>query len=180
MAWARYSGTDSDHHEEPPVHRPRLRLSAPRPQTEGVPPTPPGAAEKAQRLTEAGARKWKEPSRKNESRMAENAEKRGFMTAQEQGKSERPEGAGGGYERWRTRQWSAEVMSHVASGAPAYGTRRSSEEELRASAERLSRAWERRFPARPRLTVEFGGINAVAKLTRRTIASTSPSESQGP
>lgn len=109
--------------------------------------TPAAAAEDtAQQVDwEAEARKWKELSRKNEARMKENSEKaRLYDEAQEQGKSElqKAQEAAAKAEA-RAAAMEAEAMRAkvaAATGVDADLLSGSSEEELRASAERLL-AW---------------------------------------
>lgn len=134
------------------THRPYLRfVDAPAAETGGdsqaAQDTPAAAAEDtAQQVDwEAEARKWKELSRKNESRMKENAEKaRLYDEAQEQGKSElqKAQEAAAKAEA-RAAAMEAEAMRAkvaAATGVDADLLSGSSEEELRASAERLL-AW---------------------------------------
>lgn len=150
------------------THRPYLRfVDAPAAETGGDAPaaqeTPAAAAEDtAQQVDwEAEARKWKELSRKNESRMKENAEKaRLYDEAQEQGKSElqKAQEAAAKAEA-RAAAMEAEAMRAkvaAATGVDADLLSGSSEEELRASAERLL-AWRARRSPRvlPRRTREF-------------------------
>ena len=132
-------------------HRPYLRfVNAPSAETGGDAPTaqetPAAAEDTAQQVDwEAEARKWKELSRKNESRMKENAEKaRLYDEAQEQGKSElqKAQEAAAKAEA-RAAAMEAEAMRAkvaAATGVDADLLSGSSEEELRASAERLL-AW---------------------------------------
>ena len=133
-------------------HRPYLRfVDAPSAETGGDAPaaqeTPAAAAEDTAKQVdwEAEARKWKELSRKNESRMKENAEKaRLYDEAQEQGKSElqKAQEAAAKAEA-RAAAMEAEAMRAkvaAATGVDADLLSGSSEEELRASAERLL-AW---------------------------------------
>ena len=130
-------------------HRPYLRfVDAPAAETGGDAQDAPAAAaeDTAQQVDwEAEARKWKELSRKNESRMKENAEKaRLYDEAQEQGKSElqKAQEAAAKAEA-RAAAMEAEAMRAkvaAATGVDADLLSGSSEDELRASAERLL-AW---------------------------------------
>ena len=133
-------------------HRPYLRfVDGAYAETGGDAPvaqeTPAAAAEATapQVDWEAEARKWKELSRKNESRMKENAEKaRLYDEVQEQGKSElqKAQEAAAKAEA-RAAAMEAEAMRAkvaAATGVDADLLSGSSEEELRASAERLL-AW---------------------------------------
>ena len=133
-------------------HRPYLRfVDGASAETGGDAPvaqeTPAAAAEDtAQQVDwEAEARKWKELSRKNESRMKENAEKaRLYDEVQEQSKSElqKAQEAAAKAEA-RAAAMEAEALRAkvaAATGVDADLLSGSSEEELRASAERLL-AW---------------------------------------
>lgn len=134
------------------THRPYLRfVDATSAETGGDAPAaqdvPAAAAEATapQVDWEAEARKWKELSRKNESRMKENAEKaRLYDEAQEQGKSElqKAQEAAAKAEA-RAAAMEAEALRAkvaAATGVDADLLSGSSEDELRASAERLL-AW---------------------------------------
>lgn len=133
-------------------HRPYLRfVDAPSAETGGDAPaaqeTPAAAAEDtAQQVDwEAEARKWKELSRKNESRMKENAEKaRLYDEAQEQGKSELQKAVDKAAQA-EARVKALEVQAARAQVAAAKGVDMdllsgSTLEELEASADRLL-AW---------------------------------------
>ena len=133
---------------------------------------------------EAEARKWKELSRKNESRMKENAEKaRLYDEAQEQGKSElqKAQEAAAKAEA-RAAAMEAEVMRAkvaASTGVDADLLSGSSEEELRASAERLI-AWRGAQVPKGAPSSDAGirgeQIRAVKQLTRGDIKKMSPSE----
>ena len=133
---------------------------------------------------EAEARKWKELSRKNESRMKENAEKaRLYDEAQEQGKSElqKAQEAAAKAEA-RAAAMEAEAMRAkvaAATGVDADLLSGSSEEELRASAERLL-AWRAvQVPKGAPATdagVRGDEIRAARQLTRDDLKKMSPSE----
>lgn len=144
-----------------------------------------GAAEKAQETDwEAEARKWKELSRKNESRMKENAEKaRLYDEAQEQGKSElqKAQEAAAKAEA-RAAAMEAEMMRAkvaASTGVDADLLSGSSEEELRASAERLI-AWRGAQVSKGAPSSDAGirgeQIRAVKQLTREDLKKMSPSE----
>lgn len=133
-------------------HRPYLRfVDAPSAETGGDAPaaqeTPAAAAEATapQVDWEAEARKWKELSRKNESRMKENAEKaRLYDEAQEQGKSELQKALDKAAQA-EARVKALEVQAARAQVAAAKGVDMdllsgSTLEELEASADRLL-AW---------------------------------------
>lgn len=133
-------------------HRPYLRfIDGPSAETGGDAPDAQDAPAAAAEATapqvdwEAEARKWKELSRKNESRMKENAEKaRLYDEAQEQGKTElqKAQEAAAKAEA-RAAAMEAEAMRAkvaAATGVDADLLSGSSEDELRASAERLL-AW---------------------------------------
>lgn len=133
---------------------------------------------------EAEARKWKELSRKNESRMKENAEKaRLYDEAQEQGKSElqKAQEAAAKAEA-RAAAMEAEAMRAkvaAATGVDADLLSGSSEEELRASAERLL-AWRAAQVPKGAPASDAGvrgeEIRAVRQLTRDDLKKMSPSE----
>lgn len=133
-------------------HRPYLRFVATSAETGGDTtsaqdaPVADGAAEKAQETDwEAEARKWKELSRKNESRMKENAEKaRLYDEAQEQGKTELQKALDKAAQA-EARAQALEVQAVRAQVAAAKGVdvdllSGSTLEELEASADRLL-AW---------------------------------------
>lgn len=173
-------------------YRPRLRfISTPSADAGGEAsdsqdaPVAGGAAEKAQETDwEAEARKWKELSRKNESRMKENAEKaRLYDEAQEQGKSElqKAQEAAAKAEA-RAAAMEAEAMRAkvaASTGVDADLLSGSSEEELRASAERLL-AWRGAQVPKGAPATDAGvrgeEIRAAKQLTRDDIKKMSPSE----
>ena len=173
-------------------YRPRLRfISTPSADAGGEAsdsqdaPVADGAAEKAQETDwEAEARKWKELSRKNESRMKENAEKaRLYDEAQEQGKSElqNAQEAAAKAEA-RAAAMEAEVMRAkvaASTGVDADLLSGSSEEELRASAERLI-AWRGAQVPKGAPSSDAGirgeQIQAAKQLTREDLKKMSPSE----
>lgn len=172
-------------------HRPYLRfVDAPSAETGGDTPTaqdaPAAAAEAtAQQVDwEAEARKWKELSRKNESRMKENAEKaRLYDEAQEQGKSElqKAQEAAAKAEA-RAAAMEAEAMRAkvaAATGVDADLLSGSSEEELRASAERLL-AWRSAQVPKGAPSADAGvrgdEIRAARQLTREDLKKMSPAE----
>ena len=172
-------------------HRPYLRfVDAPSAETGGDTPTaqdaPAAAAEAtAQQVDwEAEARKWKELSRKNESRMKENAEKaRLYDEAQEQGKSElqKAQEAAAKAEA-RAAAMEAEGMRAkvaAATGVDADLLSGSSEEELRASAERLL-AWRSAQVPKGAPSADAGvrgdEIRAARQLTRDDLKKMSPAE----
>lgn len=172
-------------------HRPYLRfVDAPSAETGGDTPTaqdaPAAAAEAtAQQVDwEAEARKWKELSRKNESRMKENAEKaRLYDEAQEQGKSElqKAQEAAAKAEA-RAAAMEAEAMRAkvaAATGVDADLLSGSSEEELRASAERLL-AWRSAQVPKGAPSADAGvrgdEIRAARQLTRDDLKKMSPAE----
>lgn len=172
-------------------HRPYLRfVDAPSAETGGDAPTaqdaPAAAAEDtAQQVDwEAEARKWKELSRKNESRMKENAEKaRLYDEAQEQGKSElqKAQEAAAKAEA-RAAAMEAEAMRAkvaAATGVDADLLSGSSEEELRASAERLL-AWRGAQVPKGAPATDAGvrgdEIRAARQLTRDDLKKMSPAE----
>lgn len=172
-------------------HRPYLRfVDAPSAETVGDTPTaqdaPAAAAEAtAQQVDwEAEARKWKELSRKNESRMKENAEKaRLYDEAQEQGKSElqKAQEAAAKAEA-RAAAMEAEAMRAkvaAATGVDADLLSGSSEEELRASAERLL-AWRGAQVPKGAPATDAGvrgdEIRAARQLTREDLKKMSPAE----
>ena len=148
--------------------------------------TPAAAAEDtAQQVDwEAEARKWKELSRKNESRMKENAEKaRLYDEAQEQGKSElqKAQEAAAKAEA-RAAAMEAEAMRAkvaAATGVDADLLSGSSEEELRASAERLL-AWRGAQVPKGAPAADAGvrgdEIRAARQLTRDDLKKMSPAE----
>ena len=133
---------------------------------------------------EAEARKWKELSRKNESRMKENAEKaRLYDEAQEQGKSElqKAQEAAAKAEA-RAASMEAEAMRAkvaAATGVDADLLSGSSEEELRASAERLL-AWRGAQVPKGAPAADAGvrgdEIRAARQLTRDDLKKMSPAE----
>lgn len=173
-------------------YRPRLRfISTPSADAGGEAsdsqdaPVADGAAEKAQETDwEAEARKWKELSRKNESRMKENAEKaRLYDEAQEQGKSElqNAQEAAAKAEA-RAAAMEAEVMRAkvaASTGVDADLLSGSSEEELRASAERII-AWRGAQVPKGAPSSDAGirgeQIQAAKQLTREDLKKMSPSE----
>lgn len=171
-------------------HRPYLRfIDAPSAETGGDAPsaqeTPAAAEDAAQQVDwEAEARKWKELSRKNESRMKENAEKaRLYDEAQEQGKSElqKAQEAAAKAEA-RAAAMEAEAMRAkvaAATGVDADLLSGSSEEELRASAERLL-AWRGAQVPKGAPAADAGvrgdEIRAARQLTRDDLKKMSPAE----
>ena len=147
--------------------------------------TPAAAEDAAQQVDwEAEARKWKELSRKNESRMKENAEKaRLYDEAQEQGKSElqKAQEAAAKAEA-RAAAMEAEAMRAkvaAATGVDADLLSGSSEEELRASAERLL-AWRGAQVPKGAPAADAGvrgdEIRAARQLTRDDLKKMSPAE----
>lgn len=172
-------------------HRPYLRfVDAPSAETGGDATSsqdaPAAAAEEtAQQVDwEAEARKWKELSRKNESRMKENAEKaRLYDEAQEQGKSElqKAQEAAAKAEA-RAAAMEAEAMRAkvaAATGVDADLLSGSSEDELRASAERLL-AWRGAQVPKGAPATDAGvrgdEIRAARQLTREDLKKMSPAE----
>ena len=172
-------------------HRPYLRfVDAPAAETSGDSPaaqdTHVAAAEDTapQVDWEAEARKWKELSRKNESRMKENAEKaRLYDEAQEQGKSElqKAQEAAAKAEA-RAAAMEAEAMRAkvaAATGVDADLLSGSSEDELRASAERLL-AWRGAQVPKGAPAADAGvrgdEIRAARQLTREDLKKMSPAE----
>lgn len=172
-------------------HRPYLRfVDAPSAEAGGdatsAQETPAATAEDtAQQVDwEAEARKWKELSRKNESRMKENAEKaRLYDEAQEQGKSElqKAQEAAAKAEA-RAAAMEAEAMRAkvaAATGVDADLLSGSSEDELRASAERLL-AWRGAQVPKGAPATDAGvrgeEIRAAKQLTRDDLKKMSPSE----
>lgn len=170
---------------------PYLRfVDAPSAETGGDAPaaqdTPAAAAEDTATQVdwEAEARKWKELSRKNESRMKENAEKaRLYDEAQEQGKSElqKAQEAAAKAEA-RAAAMEAEAMRAkvaAATGVDADLLSGSSEEELRASAERLL-AWRGAQVPKGAPATDAGvrgdEIRAARQLTREDLKKMSPAE----
>lgn len=147
---------------------------------------PAAAAEDAAQQVdwEAEARKWKELSRKNESRMKENAEKaRLYDEAQEQGKSElqKAQEAAAKAEA-RAAAMEAEALRAkvaAATGVDADLLSGSSEEELRASAERLL-AWRGAQVPKGAPATDAGvrgdEIRAARQLTREDLKKMSPAE----
>ena len=133
---------------------------------------------------EAEARKWKELSRKNESRMKENAEKaRLYDEVQEQGKSElqKAQEAAAKAEA-RAAAMEAEAMRAkvaAATGVDADLLSGSSEEELRAYAERLL-AWRGAQVPKGAPATDAGvrgdEIRAARQLTREDLKKMSPAE----
>lgn len=147
--------------------------------------TPAAAEDAAQQVDwEAEARKWKELSRKNESRMKENAEKaRLYDEAQEQGKSElqKAQEAAAKAEA-RAAAMEAEALRAkvaAATGVDADLLAGSSEEELRASAERLL-AWRGAQVPKGAPATDAGvrgdEIRAARQLTRDDLKKMSPAE----
>lgn len=133
---------------------------------------------------EAEARKWKELSRKNESRMKENAEKaRLYDEVQEQGKSELQKALDKAAQaEARAAAMEAEAMRAkvaAATGVDADLLSGSSEEELRASAERLL-AWRAAQVPKGAPATDAGvrgeEIRAAKQLTRDDLKKMSPSE----
>lgn len=172
-------------------HRPYLRfVDAPSAETGGDATSsqdaPAATAEDtAQQVDwEAEARKWKELSRKNESRMKENAEKaRLYDEGQEQGKSElqKAQEAAAKAEA-RAAAMEAEAMRAkvaAATGVDADLLSGSSEEELRASAERLL-AWRGAQVPKGAPATDAGvrgdEIRAARQLTREDLKKMSPAE----
>lgn len=171
-------------------HRPYLRfVDAPSAEAGGdatsAQETPAAAKDTAQQVDwEAEARKWKELSRKNESRMKENAEKaRLYDEAQEQGKSElqKAQEAAAKAEA-RAAAMEAEAMRAkvaAATGVDADLLSGSSEDELRASAERLL-AWRAAQVPKGAPATDAGvrgdEIRAARQLTRDDLKKMSPSE----
>lgn len=172
-------------------HRPYLRfVDAPAAETGGDVPAaqdaPAATAEATAKQVdwEAEARKWKELSRKNESRMKENAEKaRLYDEAQEQGKSElqKAQEAAAKAEA-RAAAMEAEAMRAkvaAATGVDADLLSGSSEEELRASAERLL-AWRGAQVPKGAPAADAGvrgdEIRAARQLTREDLKKMSPAE----
>lgn len=172
-------------------HRPYLRfVDAPSAEAGGdatsAQETPAATAEDtAQQVDwEAEARKWKELSRKNESRMKENAEKaRLYDEAQEQGESElqKAQEAAAKAEA-RAAAMEAEAMRAkvaAATGVDADLLSGSSEEELRASAERLL-AWRGAQVPKGAPATDAGvrgdEIRAARQLTREDLKKMSPAE----
>lgn len=173
------------------THRPYLRfVDAPSAETGGDTPAaqdaPAAAAEDTAKQVdwEAEARKWKELSRKNESRMKENAEKaRLYDEAQEQGKSElqKAQEAAAKAEA-RAAAMEAEAMRAkvaAATGVDADLLSGSSEEEMRASAERLL-AWRAAQVPKGAPATDAGvrgeEIRAAKQLTREDLKKMSPAE----
>ena len=171
-------------------HRPYLRfVDAPSAEAGGdgasAQETPAAAEDAAQQVDwEAEARKWKELSRKNESRMKENAEKaRLYDEAQEQGKSElqKAQEAAAKAEA-RAAAMEAEALRArvaAATGVDADLLSGSSEEELRASAERLL-AWRGAQVPKGAPATDAGvrgdEIRAARQLTRDDLKKMSPAE----
>ena len=172
-------------------HRPYLRfIDAPSAETGGDAPAAPDAPAAAAEDTaqqvdwEAEARKWKELSRKNESRMKENAEKaRLYDEAQEQGKSElqKAQEAAAKAEA-RAAAMEAEALRAkvaAATGVDADLLSGSSEDELRASAERLL-AWRGAQVPKGAPAADAGvrgdEIRAARQLTRDDLKKMSPAE----
>ena len=172
-------------------HRPYLRfVDAPAAETSGDSPaaqdTHVAAAEDTapQVDWEAEARKWKELSRKNESRMKENAEKaRLYDEAQEQGKSELQKAQESAAKaEARAAAMEAEAMRAkvaAATGVDADLLSGSSEDELRASAERLL-AWRGAQVPKGAPAADAGvrgdEIRAARQLTREDLKKMSPAE----
>lgn len=172
-------------------HRPYLRfVDAPSAESGGDASSAQDAPAAAAEATapqvdwEAEARKWKELSRKNESRMKENAEKaRLYDEAQEQGKSElqKAQEAAAKAEA-RAAAMEAEAMRAkvaAATGVDADLLSGSSEEELRASAERLL-AWRGAQVPKGAPSADAGvrgdEIRAARQLTREDLKKMSPAE----
>lgn len=172
-------------------HRPYLRfVDAPSVETGGDAPDAQDASAAAAEATaqqvdwEAEARKWKELSRKNESRMKENAEKaRLYDEAQEQGKSElqKAQEAAAKAEA-RAAAMEAEAMRAkvaAATGVDADLLSGSSEDELRASAERLLE-WRGAQVSKGAPATDAGvrgeEIRAAKQLTRDDLKKMSPAE----
>ena len=171
-------------------HHPYLRfIDAPSAETGGdasaAQETPAAAEDAAQQVDwEAEARKWKELSRKNESRMKENAEKaRLYDEVQEQGKSElqKAQEAAAKAEA-RAAAMEAEALRArvaAATGVDADLLAGSSEEELRASAERLL-AWRGAQVPKGAPATDAGvrgdEIRAARQLTRDDLKKMSPAE----
>ena len=172
-------------------HRPYLRfIDAPSAETGGDASSAQDAPAAAAEATapqvdwEAEARKWKELSRKNESRMKENAEKaRLYDEAQEQGKSElqKAQEAAAKAEA-RAAAMEAEAMRAkvaAATGVDADLLSGSSEDELRASAERLL-AWRGAQVPKGAPAADAGvrgdEIRAARQLTRDDLKKMSPAE----
>lgn len=169
---------------------PYLRFVAPSAETGGDAPDAQDASAAAAEATaqqvdwEAEARKWKELSRKNESRMKENAEKaRLYDEAQEQGKSElqKAQEAAAKAEA-RAAAMEAEALRAkvaAATGVDADLLSGSSEEELRASAERLL-AWRGAQVPKGAPAADAGvrgdEIRADRQLTREDLKKMSPAE----
>lgn len=147
--------------------------------------TPAAAEDAAQQVDwEAEARKWKELSRKNESRMKENAEKaRLYDEAQEQGKSElqKAQEAAAKAEARAAAMEADALRARVAAatGVDADLLAGSSEEELRASAERLL-AWRGAQVPKGAPATDAGvrgdEIRAARQLTRDDLKKMSPAE----
>ena len=172
------------------THRPYLRfVDAPSAESGGdaasAQETSAAAEATAQQVDwEAEARKWKELSRKNESRMKENAEKaRLYDEVQEQGKSElqKAQEAAAKAEA-RAAAMEAEAMRAkvaAATGVDADLLSGSSEEELRASAERLL-AWRGAQVPKGAPATDAGvrgdEIRAARQLTREDLKKMSPAE----
>ena len=173
------------------THRPYLRfVDAPSAEAGGDAPAAQDASAAAAEDTakqvdwEAEARKWKELSRKNESRMKENAEKaRLYDEAQEQGKSElqKAQEAAAKAEA-RAAAMEAEALRArvaAATGVDADLLSGSSEDELRASAERLL-AWRAAQVPKGAPATDAGvrgeEIRAAKQLTRDDLKKMSPSE----
>ncbi|MBS4999070.1 MAG: hypothetical protein KHZ32_03425 [Actinomyces sp.] len=173
-------------------HRPYLRfVDAPSAETGGdapvAPETPAAAAaeDTAQQVDwEAEARKWKELSRKNESRMKENAEKaRLYDEAQEQGKSElqKAQEAAAKAEARATALETKVLRAQVAAakGVDADLLSGTSQEELEASADRLI-AWRSAQTPKGAPSSDAGvrgeQIRAVKQLTREDLKKMSPAE----
>ena len=173
-------------------HRPYLRfVDAPAAETGGDAssaqdaPAAAAAEDTAPQVDwEAEARKWKELSRKNESRMKENAEKaRLYDEVQEQGKSElqKAQEAAAKAEA-RAAAMEAEAMRAkvaAATGVDADLLSGSSEDELRASAERLL-AWRGAQVPKGAPATDAGvrgdEIRAARQLTREDLKKMSPAE----
>ena len=172
-------------------HRPYLRFVDATPAESGgdttsaQDSTAAAAKDTAQQVDwEAEARKWKELSRKNESRMKENAEKaRLYDEAQEQGKSElqKAQEAAAKAEA-RAAAMEAEAMRAkvaAATGVDADLLSGSSEDELRASAERLL-AWRGAQVPKGAPAADAGvrgdEIRAARQLTREDLKKMSPAE----
>ena len=173
------------------THRPYLRfVDAPSAETGGDAPAAQDASAAAAEDTakqvdwEAEARKWKELSRKNESRMKENAEKaRLYDEAQEQGKTELQKALDKAAQA-EARVKALEVQAVRAQVAAAKGVDAdllsgSTLEELEASADRLL-AWRGAQVPKGAPATDAGvrgdEIRAARQLTREDLKKMSPAE----